>query len=125
MGSLNNMSRRTLELPFKSMPCENVAPHFPEIKRAQMIKHYWLTKTSEMSDVENRVVMVAVVKIAGKVECGPEYENGMCERLKSGVCNDKLQCQEDKVNQWESQLLKFFDFAISRKHLLHFLRISY
>ncbi|CAJ0945083.1 unnamed protein product, partial [Mesorhabditis belari] len=129
------------------MPCENVSSHFPEIKRAQMVDWiFWISRVvrlpnesyflavhmldkalmvdkniSEMSDVENRVVMVAAVKIAGRFELGPEYENEMCNRLKSVVCNDKLQCQEDKINQWESQLLKFFDFAVSRKHLLHFL----
>ncbi|CAJ0949884.1 unnamed protein product, partial [Mesorhabditis belari] len=100
------------------MPCENVSSRFPENKALMVDKNI-----SEMSDVENRVVMVAAVKIAGRFELGPEYENEMCNRLKSVVCNDKLQCQEDKMNQWESQLLKFFDFAVSRKHLLHFLRI--
>ncbi|CAJ0957723.1 unnamed protein product, partial [Mesorhabditis belari] len=131
------------------MPCENVASHFPEIKRAQMVDWiFWIScvvrlpnesyflavhlldkalmidqSISEMSDVQNRVVMVAAVKVAGRFELGPEYEYEMCGRLKSMVCNDKLQCQEDKINQWESQLLNFFDFAISRKHVLHFLRI--
>ncbi|CAJ0916308.1 unnamed protein product, partial [Mesorhabditis belari] len=130
------------------MPCKNAASHFPEIKRAQMMDWiFWISRVaglpdeshflavhlldkalvdkniSEMSSVDVGVVMVEVVKIAGKFELGPECENGMWDRLKSVVCNPKLQCQEDKINQWESQLLKFFDFAISRKHLLHFLHI--
>ncbi|CAJ0922439.1 unnamed protein product, partial [Mesorhabditis belari] len=131
------------------MPCENVASQFPEIKRARMVdwifcisrvvrvpdESYFLAvhlldkallvdkNISEMSDVENRVVMLAAVRLAGRVEFGPEYENEMCNRLKSVVCNLKLQCEEDKIKQWESQLLNFFDFGISRKHLLHFLRM--
>ena len=34
-----------------------------------------------MSDVENRIVMVAAVKIAGRFELGSEYENGLVKLI--------------------------------------------
>ncbi|CAJ0959287.1 unnamed protein product, partial [Mesorhabditis belari] len=80
----------------------------------------------ELDEFSSRTGLpVAAVKIAGRFEFGPEYEDGMCDRLKSVciVCKYKLRCQEDKFGDWGTQLLKFVDFVISRKHLLHFLRI--
>ncbi|CAJ0959123.1 unnamed protein product, partial [Mesorhabditis belari] len=122
------------------IPCENVASRFSETKRAQMIpdETYFLAvhlldkallvdkNISKMSDVEN--VMVLAVKLARRGEFGPGYENGMVfgpeyEDGMLAVCNLKLQCQKDKINQCEFKLLKFVDFSISRQHLLHFLQI--
>ncbi|CAJ0933882.1 unnamed protein product, partial [Mesorhabditis belari] len=122
-GRLQKMDQQSVkERPFEST--KNQLVQFSSRPVHLLDKALVVDKNiSEMSSVDVEVVMVAAVKIAGKFELGPEYENRMWDRLKSVVCNPKLQWQEDKINQWESQLLEFFDFAISRKHLLHFLHI--